>query len=89
MKTLILTFISLIFSGVILKLLVDNDAKRLRAYRLKSPQPWVQRYRRRLWGLVALPCIILLLCNNFTALTLWLIGICMLGWMLAARPPQH
>ena len=89
MKTLILTLSSLIVSAVVLKLLVDNDVKRLRAYRLESPQPWVQRYRRGLWVVLALPCVVLLFCNNFTALTLWLIGVCMLGWILAVRPPQH
>lgn len=82
---ILVTLLSLLFSGVALAYLNHTDAKRRRTYKL--PVYEKKQMRQWAWWLVFLPCPFLMLSEQWAAFVMWATAISLVGWGLAVRKP--
>lgn len=82
----VLTFLSLLVSGIALAFLNHTDAKRRRTYKLPA---WEKPQQRTwAWWLVFLPLPLLCVMAQWSALVMWATAISLVGWGLAVRKPH-
>lgn len=82
---ILVTLLSLLFSGLGLAYLNHTDAKRRRTYKLPAYQK--PQLRKWVWWLVLVPCPLLILFGQWAALVMWATAISLVGWGLAVRKP--
>lgn len=87
MSSITFALVSLIFSGVFLHRLVQTNPKRRRTHKL-SAIPQNNQHTKVLWILVICPALVLLFGKLFSAFIMWLAGLFLIGWAMAAIKPK-
>lgn len=84
--TLLSAFVSIVFSGICLAILMLSDKKR---YSRTAPFLLISKNVRKIFGIASiLPIIILVIIGQFSALLAWFGLMMILGWILAVTPQK-